>query len=114
MSGTGLPDGVHSDFGLMGESIPKSLVNMSRGSRYTTTVPKQTGGRGASPTGKKVNKGATQIQEANGPACTIKATLYAPNAAEAGLVERNVKIMPTSVGSRDFWTERQRSQTDAY
>lgn len=36
----------------------------------------------------------------------ITATLYAQNAAEAGAVGRNVRLMPSAVGYRDFRSGR--------
>jgi hypothetical protein len=97
------------DFPTMGESIASSVVNMSRGSRYTTTMVKNGSGKRSQPSGRKANRSASLIHEANGPACTIKATLYAPNAAESSATERNVKIMKSSVGNRDFWDARART-----
>jgi hypothetical protein len=91
----------------MGDNIGKNVLNMSRGSRNTITVAKGTQGRGKSPTGTTGHRSSTMIHEANGPACTIKATLYKQNAAEAGLQQRNVRTMPSAIGNRDFWSARQ-------
>ena len=103
-----------SDFPTMGEEVAHHVMNMSRGTRYTKTVARQTMGRGSSPTGRKVNRGSTMIKEANGPCCTVKATLYAANAPDAGKQLRNVHMMPTAVGNRDFWAARQRSESNPY
>jgi hypothetical protein len=101
-----------SDFPVMGESVAQHIMNMSRKrSPYTTAVKKKTQGRGASPTGRTGGvKSHALIHEANGPACTVKATLYKQNAAEASTVLRNTKMMPSAVGNRDFWVKRQYGQ----
>jgi hypothetical protein len=93
-------DNSTTSFAKMGdEGIPSSVVNMSgQRSPYTQTVPKKTQGRGASPTGKKVNRGQSMIHEANGPACKIVTTLYKANAASANDTQRNVKYMPPAMG----------------
>lgn len=75
-------------------------------SRYTISEPKKTMGRGASPTGTAGKKGRSMIHEANGPACHVSATLYKRNAAEASATERNVRILPSAIGNRDFWDKR--------
>lgn len=103
-----------SDFSTMGESVVKNVCNLSgKKSPYTKSVPRKTQGRGASPTGTKGGVKAHElIHEANGPAFTVKATLYKQNASEASAVLRNVKIVPSAVGNRDsgFWAKRQYGQ----
>jgi hypothetical protein len=90
-------------FPQMGESAIHGLLNLSgRPSAYTTSTPKKTRGRGASPTGTAGHRGSTLINEANGPSCHVTATLYKSNAAEAGMQTRNVKILKSAVGVRDF------------
>lgn len=104
-------DNTTTTFEKMGESIPHSVVNLSRpDSPYTTATAKKTKGRGSSPTGKKSNRGATMIHEANGPQFHISATLYHQNAAEASSVQKNTKLMKAAVGDRDFWSKRSYGQ----
>lgn len=51
------------------------------------------------------------IQERMGAQLHPTATLYAPNAAEAGMVQRNTRIVPSRVGQKDnFYTKRQYGQ----
>lgn len=103
--------GTTTHFEKMGESLVQNVVNLSsERSPYTTTVPRKTQGRGASPTGVKKNKGAYQIREAHGPQFHISATLYAANAAEASTTQRNTRVMRAAVGDRDFWSARQFGQ----
>lgn len=101
-------DNYTTSFPKMGdEGIPSSVVNMSGArSPYTQTVPKHTEGRGASPTGKKVNRGASMIHEANGPACKIVDKISYANSPEAGQTQRNTKIMKSAMGAGDFWSSR--------
>jgi hypothetical protein len=89
-------------FEKMGDNIGKSVLNMSRGSRYTMTVAKKTEGRGSSPTGATGKRSSTVIHEANGPKCHIDQKLYKSNAASAGEQTRNVKIMKPATGDTDF------------
>lgn len=89
-------------FEKMGDNIGKSVLNMSRGSRYTMSIDKKTEGRGSSPTGTTGKRSSTVIHEANGPKCHIDQTLYKANAADAGAQTRNVKIMKPAIGDRDF------------
>jgi hypothetical protein len=89
-------------FEKMGDNIGASVMNMSRGSRYTMSVAKKTEGRGSSPTGTTGKRSSTVIHEANGPKCHIDQTLYKANAADAGAQGRNVKIMKAAVGDTDF------------
>jgi hypothetical protein len=44
--------------------------------------------------------------EPHGAAFKIKATLYAPNAAEASATQRNLRIVPSAIGNRDFYAAR--------
>jgi hypothetical protein len=89
-------------FPKIGDNVPVHVLNMSRGSRYTTSVARKTGGRGSSPTGTTGHRSSSLIHEANGPRCCIKETLYAANAASAGEQTRNVRLMKPAVGCADF------------
>jgi len=96
-------DSTTTTFPKVGDNIAKHVMNMSRRpSPYTTLEPKKTEGRGASPTGRKANRGATMIHEANGPKCHIDQVLYKANAPEAGMQMRNVRLMKPAMGDQDF------------
>lgn len=99
-----------TSFEKMGDGWMGHVVNASgQRSSYTTPVGRKSGGRSVQPSGTAAKRGSSMIHEANGPACTIKATLYKANAAEAGLQTRNVKLMKSATGSRDF-----RSSSSSY
>lgn len=105
-----------SNFPTVGDSVLAYVGTGAacRTSKYTIAVPKQTMGRGSSPTGKKANRSSSLIHEANGPKCTIVATLYKANAASANDTERNVRIMPSATGVGDFWKARNITGQRAY
>ena len=111
-----------SDFPVMGESLLSHILNVSgQRSPYTKVVGKQTMGRGASPTGRSAIRPHTMIHEANGPKCSIQATLYKANSAEASKVLRNTTMVapvierPDHVGSaKTFWTERRQYAQKTY
>lgn len=99
-----------SDFNTVGDN-PLSFVGTGKppaNSPYTKSVPRNSMGTGASPTGRKVNRANAKMPESGGPKYTIVATLYKPNAAEASATQRNVRIMPSKAGVGDFWKERSR------
>uniref|UniRef100_A0AAU3I9C4 Uncharacterized protein n=1 Tax=Streptomyces sp. NBC_01393 TaxID=2903851 RepID=A0AAU3I9C4_9ACTN len=50
------------------------------------------------------------ILERNGASLRPTAVLYQANAAEAGVVQRNVVTVPSAVGNRDFYLRRQYRQ----
>lgn len=50
------------------------------------------------------------IQESLGAKLHPTATLYAPNAASANEVQRNVYTVPSSMGNRDFYLRRRYNQ----
>lgn len=50
------------------------------------------------------------IQERLGFKGAPQTTLYAQNAAEAGLTQRNVVTVPSAIGNRDFYLRRQYGQ----
>lgn len=96
-------------FPTAGTSVATSVQNLSGApSKNTKPVAKKTQGRGASPTGTKANRQG--IQERLGAKCAPQATLYAANAAEASATTRNVTIVPSAVGNRDFYLRRQYGQ----
>jgi hypothetical protein len=50
------------------------------------------------------------IMERNGASLHPTAVLYQANAAEAGVVQRNVVTVPSALGNRDFYLRRQYRQ----
>jgi hypothetical protein len=50
------------------------------------------------------------VQERLGAKMAPQAILYQPNAAEAGLTQRNTVFMPSALGNRDFYLRRQYRQ----
>jgi hypothetical protein len=101
-----------SAFPTVGDNVIAHVMGSSsaRSSRYTTTVAKKTGGRGASPTGTTGSRSNTKISNANGPKCHIQTTLYKANAAQASATTRNVKIMPNAISRAGFWSKREYGQ----
>jgi hypothetical protein len=99
-----------SDFGTVGHS-PLSYVGSGAAhpnSKYTKSVPKGTMGRGSSPTGTMASRSSVKLNEADGPKCTVVATLYKANAAEASASQRNTYLVKSAAGVKDFFTERAR------
>jgi hypothetical protein len=100
----------NSDFNTVGDK-PLSFVGSgqpSKPSPYTKSLPKNTMGRGASPTGTMAIRSNVKLPESGGPKCTVVATLYRPNAAEASAQLRNTHNIPSKAGVGDFWQERAR------
>lgn len=52
----------------------------------------------------------TGIQERLGAKYAPQMPLYAANAPEASLTQRNVRVVPSAVGNRDFYLKRQYGQ----
>ena len=96
------------DFPTVGDSVLSYVARGGCGKpNKGKLVAKGTEGRGKSPTGTMASRSSTKIHEAQGPRCTVKATLYKSNAAEASQTQRNVRIMPSAAGVGDFWKKRQ-------
>lgn len=104
-----MTDNVTSSFPTMGESLFSSVVNLSgKRTSYTKSEARgRSGGADVPGAGTKANRGASLIHEANGPVNKPVAMLYAANAAEAHSTQRNVRLVPSSVGNRDFWAKRE-------
>lgn len=97
-----------SDFGTVGDS-PLSYVGSGAAhpnSKYTKSLKRNTMGTGASPTGKMASRSNIKLNEADGPKCSIQATLYKPNAAEASKQLRNTRLVKSAAGIKDFFVER--------
>ena len=81
-------------------------VNASGAPSRNTTLAAKHGASGGMLEGATANHRAAVLNEPNGPQHRITATLYAPNAAEATATQRNVRIVPSALGNRDFWDRR--------
>lgn len=95
-------------FEKVGDSISKVATATSRGVQRGKLVKKGNSKGG-------MLEGATAahragIQERMGAQFAPQATLYAPNAASAGETQRNVRIVQSAVGNRDFYLRRQYGQ----
>lgn len=103
-------DNYTTSFPKMGDGIPHSVCNLSRGSENTHSVPRQTMGRGASPTGVKKNRGSSLKGESAAPAFRPVARLYGQNAAEASMTQRRTYIIKSAAGGGDFDSRRSYKQ----
>jgi len=100
----------HSEFDTVGDN---ALAYVGTGkmhvdTRYTKSTPRNTMGRGASPTGSTGGVRGSTMGERTGPKFTPQMKLYSQNAAEASSVERRTYVVPSKAGSGDFWSERAR------
>lgn len=102
-------DRTTTEFPKMGNYPAGSVVNTSGApSAHTITRPKQGG-----PTGMiepATAKSRANILERMGCSYAPQATLYKQNAAEASATLRNVRLLPSAVGNRDFYLRRQYGQ----
>lgn len=103
-----------SQFPKMGDMpLVGNVVNVSgRGSRYTQTVPRKGPANDKDPSiGTAAHRGQTMIHEAHGPTFRPMTTIDYPNAPERKGTGRGMRTVPSSVGNRDFWTDRSVSQS---
>lgn len=101
-----MADKTTTKFPTMGESIPKGgVVNVSGAPSRNTKARKKGNASGGMIAAATANH-RPAIQQRMGAQLHPSATLYAPNAAEAGLVQRNTRIIPSAIGNRDFWAKR--------
>jgi len=82
-------------------------VNAS-GAPSRNTLPGAKGNaKGGMLEGATANHRAPRLNETNGPAFRVQASTYPPvSNPEANLTQRNVRILPSAIGSRDFWDKR--------
>ena len=111
MAKYGMTPTVTSAFEKIGDAGYQQVMNMSGNrSPYTTPVGRQGptspdlgGGNGCS------RKGATLINEAHGPTFRpVASHAYGSEYPETG---RSVHTMPSRVGQKDFWDQRQDGRT---
>lgn len=98
-------DAESSNFPKMGdEELTSHVVNVS-GNRSPYTMPvgrKGPTNDGDPSMGTKQNRSANLIHEANGPRCRTVETISYSNAPESANVQRNMRIMPSKAGIKDF------------
>lgn len=105
-----MSDNVTSSFPKMGdEGIPHSVLNLSRTSPYTLAVQRPGPKADQDPdVGTKANRSQVEIKNAQGPTAvyTPRAMRPAQNTGFPIETQRNVKLMPSAIGDRDFWAKR--------
>lgn len=102
-------DKTTTNFTKMGTSAA-SVKNVSGApSKNTKAIRKSAHSKGGSaePDTAVARKG---VLERNGFKGAPQTTLYAPNNPESSLTMRNVRVMPSAVGNRDFYLRRQYGQ----
>ena len=97
------------DFPTMGEASSNAYNASAAPSRNTKTVAKKGAGVGGMIAAATAEH-RPGILERNGASLRITAPLYAANAAESGLQQRHVRVVPSAIGNRDFWAARQAAQ----
>lgn len=90
----------------MGEEMAHAQANSSQ-SPNLQYAPRHAPSGGAEPATASHRTGH---QERLGAKYAPQMTLYVPNAAEASQTQRNVRIVPSAVGNRDFFLRRQYGQ----
>lgn len=102
---------VTDTFPKMGDDGLASVVNVS-GQRSAYTMPEGRKGPASDnpPDSPAAHKGATLIHEAHGPTFRPVATRLPqqPDYPETG---RAIRTVPSAIGNRDFWDQRQDGQT---
>jgi hypothetical protein len=92
------------DFETMGEVSSNAYNASAAPSKNTKTVAKKGGAGGMIAAATAEHRPG--ILERNGASLRITAPLYQANAAEAGLQQRHVRVVPSALGNRDFWAAR--------
>ena len=95
-------------FEKVGDSVAKVATATSRGVQRGKLVKKGGASGGMLEGATAAHK--ANIQERLGPGFAPKVTLYAANAPEAQQTMRNVRIVQSAVGNRDFYLRRQYGQ----
>lgn len=103
-----MSDRTATTFPKIGPGGPPWVDRTVTPSRNTTAVPRGSAKHGMVEPATAVHRAT--IQERLGAKGAPQAVLYRPNAAEAGLVQRNVHQVPSAIGNRDFYLRRQYGQ----
>lgn len=104
-----MADKTTTNFAKMGTAAA-AVKNVSGApSKNTKPIKKSAHSKGGSaePATANARQG---VLERNGFKGAPQTTLYAPNAAEASATLRNVRVMPSAIGNRDFYFRRQYGQ----
>jgi hypothetical protein len=102
-----MADKTTTKFTKMGESIPRGgVVNISGAPSKNTKSVKKTGNSKGGMIASATANHRPGIQERMGAQLHPSATLYAPNAAASSDLQRNTRIVPSSLGNRDFFAKR--------
>lgn len=76
----------------------------------TGGIPREKGAPGRANVQTDDNR-VPQTPERLGAKWAPQMVMSAPQAPEASLTQRNVRVLPSAIGSRDFWLKRQYGQT---
>jgi hypothetical protein len=97
-----------SNFPKMGTEAASANNVSGAPSANTTLVPKQGSSGGAPDASTKGNRQG--VLERNGFKGAPQTAISYPNAPEAANTLRNVRLVPSAVGNRDFYLKRQYGQ----
>lgn len=82
-------------------------VNASAAPSRNTHLVAKKPGPGGMLEGATARHRSARMNETNGPQHRITASAYAPmTSPEAGATYRNVRLVPSTLGNRDFWDKR--------
>lgn len=104
-----MADKTTTNFPKMGTSQSKA-VNVSGAPSKNTKPVRKKGAQGGSPEPATASH-RQGVQERLGFKGAPQAAMSYPNAPEASLTQRNVRIVPSAVGNRDFYLRRMYGQT---
>ena len=96
------------DFETMGTTQSNAVNASGAPSAHTKPVAKKGGAGGMIDAATASHRAG--ILERNGASLRITAPLYQANAAESGMTQRRVRVVPSALGNRDFWAARQDAQ----
>lgn len=100
-----MADRTTTSFSKVGDSFAKSAVNQSgKPSKNTKAVKRKGASGGALESATATHK--SNIPERLGAKLHPTATLYKQNAAAANDTGRNVRLVPSAIGNRDFYNKR--------
>ena len=105
-----MTDKTTTNFAKMGTEA-SAVTNVSGApSKNTKPIKKSAHSKGGSPYPEQTKANRKGVLERNGFKGAPQTTLYAPNAQEASATFRNVRLMPSAIGNRDFYLRRQYGQ----
>lgn len=107
-----MADKTTTTFPKMGTSMSRAVNRSGQPSKNTKTVPKKNskGGKAEPATASHRTGQLERLGFKGAP----QATMSYPTAPEAGQTYRNVKLVPSSVGNRDFYDRRKYGQTGTF